>query len=242
MEMNSDTIALKRLAWVLLGAVLVMCGALVLVANTISGGSVGGWFGGLLGGNGGNITWYITRSSGLIAYLLMWLSTLWGLAVPSKLFDRLLERLFTFDLHEFLSLLALGFTGLHMLVLLFDHYEPFTITQLLIPFLSQYRPVWIAVGIVGLYLTVLVTATFYLRQRIGYKTFRVIHYLSIIGFIAVLAHSVLSGTDSDLWSVRLMYIFTGLSVVFMTVYWLALGLMNKLVPDRSQNLSASRTL
>ena len=53
--------------------------------------------------------WYVTRAAGLTAYLLVWLSTVWGLGVSSKIFDPVLQRVFTYDFHQFLSLLAIGF-------------------------------------------------------------------------------------------------------------------------------------
>jgi hypothetical protein len=111
--------------------------------------------------------WYVTRAAGLLAYLLLWLSTVWGLAIASKIFDPLLHRAFTFDAHEWLSLLALGFTILHVGVLLGDVYLPFSLAEILIPFVAPYRPFGVGLGIIGFYLTLLVTVTFYLRSRIS---------------------------------------------------------------------------
>lgn len=165
-----------------------------------------------------HVFWYVTRSAGIMAYLLLWLSTVWGLAVAAKPFDKFLPRLFTFDAHEFLSLLALGFTGVHVVALLFDSYAPFSVIQLFVPFTAEYRPVWTAMGIVGLDLAALVTVTFYLRQRIGFKTFRVLHYASFVSYIGATLHGIFSGTDSGLTSTQLMYLETGSVVVMLTGY------------------------
>ncbi len=172
--------------------------------------------------NSENVTWFITRSAGFIAYLLLWLSTAWGLALPSKIFDRLLHRTFTFDFHQYISLLSLGFLALHVLVLLVDQYLPFTWVQLFVPFLAPYRPFWVGIGVIALYLTVLVTITFYIRQRIGMKTFRYIHYSSLIAYLGATAHSLFSGTDTVLPIAQFMYAGTFLVVIFLTVYWLFL--------------------
>lgn len=168
----------------------------------------------------GHVFWFITRSAGIMAYLLLWLATVWGLAVAAKPLDRILPRLFTFDAHEFLSLLALGFTAVHVVALLFDSYDPFSIIQLFIPFAATYRPVWTALGIVGLDLAVLATVTFYLRQRIGFKTFRVLHYASFISYLGATLHGIFSGTDSALAASQLMYLETALVVVLLTIYYL----------------------
>ncbi len=162
--------------------------------------------------------WYITRAAGLTAYLLLWLSTVWGLAVTSKVFDPILQRMFTYDFHQFLSLLAIGFVILHIVVLLADQYLPFTVAQVLVPFIAPYRPVWVGVGIIGLYLTLLVTITFYIRRYIGQRSFRAIHYASFIAFLAAAAHGLFAGTDSALGSTQAMYLVTTLVAVFLTAY------------------------
>ncbi len=163
--------------------------------------------------------WYLLRSAGLVAYFLLWLSTVWGLAVAGKMFDRVLPRAFTFDAHEWLSLLAIGFTALHVGALLFDTYLPFSIVQILIPFTSTFNPLWVGVGVIALYLTLLVTVTFYLRRRIGQKAFRSIHLLSFAAYAGVTLHSLFAGTDSALLSTKLIYASTALIVGVMTILW-----------------------
>jgi predicted ferric reductase len=163
--------------------------------------------------------WYITRAAGLVAYLVLWLSVAWGLAVSSKILDNILHRSFTYDFHYFLSWLAIGFTLLHIVVLMFDKYLPYSVLQILLPFISPYRPVWVGIGVLGLYLMVLVTVTFYLRGRIGMKAFRVIHTLSLVSYLGITVHSIFSGTDSSLTSVMLLYVGTFLITVFLLAYW-----------------------
>jgi len=167
-----------------------------------------------------HIWWYISRASGLMGYLLLWFSMIWGFAVSSKIFDSVLERVFTYDFHEHLSLLSLGFVGVHALALLFDQVEPLSLIEVLFPFVSSYRPFWTGIGILAFYLSVLVTVTFYLRSRISIKTFRKIHYFSIAAYAGSLFHSLYAGTDSALTWVQWMYWGTFLSTIFFLVYWL----------------------
>jgi predicted ferric reductase len=181
----------------------------------------------LLSLDSSQVFWFITRSAGLIAYLLFWLSTVWGLAVSSKIFDRLLNRPFTFDTHGFLSLLALGFIFIHVGALLWDSYAPFSIVQLLVPFTSSYRPLAVGLGIISLYLTLIVTVSFYMRRRIGYKTSRMLHYLSFVAYIGATVHGVLAGTDTALFSTQLIYEETAVVVILLTVYWIKQLIRNK---------------
>lgn len=239
-ELNlSDGMIGKILRVMLVTLALGLVGLLIILSQTSLGAAWNRLFDSLFGASTGQMTWFITRASGILAYLLLWLSTVWGLAVSSKMFDKLVPRAFTYDAHEYLSLLAFVFTIVHVFILLGDTFMPFNLTQLLVPFISDYRPFWIGVGIIGTYLSVLVTVTFYLRRWIGQRTFRVIHYLSFAAFYGVLIHSWFAGTDTGLVATRVMYFFTGLSVIFMTVYWLVLLRLNKKnapAPPRSPTL------
>ena len=166
--------------------------------------------------------WYFTRAAGLMGYFLIWLSTAWGLVVSSKILDPIMERGFSYDFHEFLSWLGLAFIGLHVSVLMADKYLPYSIWQVLIPFLSRYRPVWVGVGIIAFYLSLLVTITFYLKQKIGMDTFRKIHYLSLVSYVGATLHDLYAGTDSVLPIANLLYKGTFLVTLFLIVYWIIL--------------------
>jgi predicted ferric reductase len=185
------------------------------------GGPVANAFGSLLGMNSQEGLWYMTRAAGLVAYLLLWLSTVWGLAVASKIFDPVLHRAFTFDVHEWLSLLAIGFTALHLGALVADQYMSFSVLQVLFPFITEYRPFWVGIGVIGMWLTLLVSVTFYLRNRIGQKAFRTIHLFSFASYASVTLHSLFAGTDSTLWSARLIYGATALVVALLSVHYFA---------------------
>jgi predicted ferric reductase len=174
----------------------------------------------MLGINTVQIWWFVTRAAGLIAYLLLWFSTVWGLAVPSKLMTPLLEQTYTFDFHQFISLLSVAFTIVHVIVLMVDQYQPFTIWQVLIPFLAPYRPFWVGVGVISFYTILLVTITFYLRSRIGMSAFRSIHELSLVGYIGATLHGLFAGTDGALPGMQIIYFGGGLLVTILTAYWL----------------------
>jgi predicted ferric reductase len=171
--------------------------------------------------------WFITRAAGLTGYFLLWLSMAWGLAIPSKIVQPVLEGTFTYDFHEYLSLLGLGFTLLHIIVLLFDNYLRFNILQLLIPFTDSYRPFWVGLGILSLYTFLVVTVTFYLRQFIGQQTFRSIHVFSLLGYLGATLHGLFAGTDSSLPITLFLYAGTFLVILFLTVYWLMMRRTDK---------------
>lgn len=201
------------LALLLTGLILLLTPAGDWLASSLS------W---LFAADSQQLWWYVTRSAGIIAYLLLWLSTAWGLAVPSRIIQPVLDQSYTFDFHQFISLLAIGFALLHILVLTLDRYLPYSTLQILIPFLSPYRPLWVGIGVISFYIILLVTITFYLRTRIGMSTFRAIHIFSLLGYLGITLHGLYAGTDSPLISTQILYKGTALIVVFLTVYWLVL--------------------
>ena len=224
---GTPTLSLVRVIVSLAATVLVVgfLLGLAVFALTPPGQAAGKWLSWFFALDTVQLWWYVTRASGLVAYLLLWFSMVLGLGVTSKFLDRLLDRVFTYDFHQFISLLSIAFVVLHVVVLMVDRYMPYSIWQVLVPFISPYRPFWVGVGVIGFYLIALVTVTFYLRSRIGMKAFRVIHYLSLISYIGATLHGFFAGTDSSLLSVMGLYASTFLVVVFLTVYWIVMGVL-----------------
>ena len=163
--------------------------------------------------------WYLSRGSAWVAFGLLWLSTMSGLLITTKLSRLWPGGPLAFDVHEHTSLLSFGFTLFHALILLGDRYINYTPVQLLLPFASaNYRPEWVGVGQLGFYLLGLVTFTFYIRRFITHKAWRLIHFLSFALFGMVVAHGLMSGTDSpSLWA-QGVYWLAGASVLFLTFY------------------------
>ncbi|MCL4559623.1 MAG: ferric reductase-like transmembrane domain-containing protein [Chloroflexi bacterium] len=231
---------IQRARWLLVvGLGLLASGIAILIANTPLGGTLGYLANILFKTDTVQAFWYMTRSAGLMAYFLLFLSSAWGLAVSSKILDNILHRTFTYDFHQFLSLLAVGFIFLHVVVLMMDQYLPFSIAQVLVPFIDPYRPLWVGIGIISFYLTILVTITFYLRSRIGMKTFRSIHGLSLVAYLGSTVHGFFSGTDSPLLATRLLYIGSFLVIVFLTSYWFLVGRNRKPLPVKSSSATST---
>lgn len=200
----------------LVGAVIVLLAAGLYALETSTGFSLTNLF----SLDSTHTWWYISRAAGLMGYLLFWLSTVWGFAISSKILDPILDRTFVYDFHEHLSLLSIGFVVLHVIVLLWETYQPLSPVEILVPFVSAYRPFWVGLGIIGFYLTLLVTITFYLRSYISMQVFRKIHYLSVVAYLFGLLHGLYSGTDSVVNWVQVLYWGTSLFTVFFGAQWL----------------------
>lgn len=163
--------------------------------------------------------WYLSRTSALAAYALLWTSMMLGILLTSKLARLWPGGPTAFELHQYTGLLGLLLAVFHAFILLGDRYIGFSLQQILVPFgAAPFKPVWVGLGQVGLYLTLVVTASFYLRRRIGQRAWRLLHGLSFLMFAMALVHGIMSGTDTtNLW-VRAMYWSSGAAVLWATVY------------------------
>ena len=162
--------------------------------------------------------WYLSRGSAFSAYLLLWLSMVLGVGITNKMAALWPGLPATIDLHQFISILGLIFAGFHGLILLGDEYINFSLTQILIPFSTSYKPILTGLGQTTFYLWGIVLASFYVRKIIGKKGWRAIHFLSFAAFAAALFHGITSGTDTSTTWAQVLYWSTGISLLFMIIY------------------------
>jgi predicted ferric reductase len=183
-----------------------------------------------IGGEAPKAFWYLSRSSAFVAYLLLWLSMVFGLVITNRMAKLWPGGPAAFELHQHVSLLAIAFALFHGLILMGDQFINVSFANVMLPFMmGSYRPIWVGLGQVGLYLSLLVTVTFYARKWLGGQRWRVIHLMSYLGFGLALTHGLLSGTDTLTIGALLMYAISGISVFFLTTYRILSGLLKNAV-------------
>lgn len=166
------------------------------------------------------VTWDVARAGGFTAYLLLVLSVAVGLALTMHWQTLRWPRLINSELHNFLSLLALVFTGVHVLAVWIDPFTRFGWAEVFLPFVSHYRPVWMAFGIVALYLGIAIGISTWVRPWIGYKWWRRLHILTLLSFLLVTIHGITTGSDTRTWWGVLIY--AGSILLVGTLLWLRL--------------------
>jgi sulfoxide reductase heme-binding subunit YedZ len=162
--------------------------------------------------------WEVSRASGLVAFVLLWLSTALGLGITSRASDPLAPRAWVFETHKFTSLLALAFVGVHALSLIPDPATDFRLAHLFLPAGAPYRPLAVALGVLAMYGLAVSAGSFYVKKRIGHRTWRALHYATFATFALALYHGVFAGTDSPLPWIRWVYIGAFWSVLGLTLY------------------------
>jgi len=179
----------------------------------------------LAAGGGPSAYWYLTRSTGAVALLLLTASVALGVADVRRLSSPSWPRFVVDGLHRYVSLLAVIFVALHVLTSVLDGFAPISITAAIIPFIGSYRPFWLGLGAVSFDLLIAVALTSILRTRVSHRAWRATHWLAYACWPIALLHTF--GTGSDARSAWLLL----LSIACVIV--VALAVLSRTLPGFS---------
>jgi sulfoxide reductase heme-binding subunit YedZ len=162
--------------------------------------------------------WYATRATGLVALLLLTTSVLLGILTAGRFASANWPRFLSQGLHRNISLLVLVFLTLHVGTTVVDTYTSIPLTAAFIPFASAYKTAWLSLGAVALDLLLALTASSLVRQRLGHRAWRRVHWLAYACWPVAVAHGLGIGTDrSSTWVLALS--IACVLVVLATAGW-----------------------
>lgn len=144
----------------------------------------------------GEAWWYVARASGIVAWLLLTVTVLWGIASSADLFGRRRRVAWLVDLHRWLGALTVAFVTLHLGALVADSYVHFAPVDLLVPFASDWKPLPVALGVVALWGLVAVQATSLAMRRLRRRTWHTVHLAGYAVFVLGSFHGITAGTDA----------------------------------------------
>ena len=159
-----------------------------------------------------NVAWIVARGAGFTAYGLLTLAVAVGLALSLKLQSVEWPRMFNNEMHNYLTLLAMVFTGVHVVAIWLDPFTHYGLGAMLLPFVSTYRPFWMGLGIIAFYLGIAIGISTLLRSRIGYARWRQFHTLTLVIYVLATLHGLFAGTDGGQWWSTIVYLASALLV------------------------------
>ena len=154
--------------------------------------------------------WFLTRASGLVAWLMLTASVLWGIVVSSGAFPKHRQPRWLLALHRWLGGLTLSFLAVHLGALLLDGYVGFGIADVTVPYATDWRPGAVALGILAMWLLVAVELTSLAMRRLPRRAWRRVHLTSYVVFWSTSLHAAFAGTDA---STRIYRIGAAISIV-----------------------------
>lgn len=178
------------------------------------------------------LLWYTTRGAGAVSLMLLSTVTALGFLSSARVEGRAWPRFLTPALHRDLALVGLVFLGLHIVTAVVDPYTHLGITAATVPFGSYYRTFWLGLGTIAFELLVAVVATSLLRQVIGARTWRAVHWSSYAAWPVAVFHGLGTGTDAfSLWLLGITTLCVAGVVVAAAYRWMY-GPRDPLLNDR----------
>lgn len=142
------------------------------------------------------LLWFASRGSGIVSLILLTAVTVLGLTSVVRWQRPSWPRFVTADLHSNLALLSVVFVGVHIVASILDPFARLGISAAVIPFESSYRPLWVGLGVISVYMAIALIVSSMLRERIGQRTWRALHWLAYAGWPLAVLHSAGSGSDA----------------------------------------------
>ena len=162
----------------------------------------------------GPFLWYATRAAGLVTLVLLTAAMVLGILNAGRFASRRWPRFLVQGLHRNLSLLALLFLALHVGTTVIDTYTSIGLPDAIVPFLSPYKRWWLGLGALASDLMITLAVTSLLRQRIGHRLWRVVHWAGYLCWPVAIVHGLGTGTDhSSRWVLALTFACVGAVLV-----------------------------
>lgn len=186
--------------------------------------------------------WYTARGAGLAALVLLTAATCLGMLMSARVPTAPAARVVMQYLHRAVASTALVVLGLHLTMILADHYAHVGVSGALVPFTAGYRAFWVGFGTLATYSFLAVAATGFLRRHMANSTraatvWRSIHLSSYAGWAMAMLHGLRSGTDSGTSWVRWLYVLCAVAFAGSIATRVVAG-----SPPRSQQLRPARHL
>ena len=175
--------------------------------------------------------WYLTRASGIVAWLMLTATVVWGVLLSTRAFPNQRRPAWLLALHRWLAGLTMSFLAIHLGALVADSYVSFDVADLTIPYASDWKPGAVALGVLSMWLLVAVQLTSLAMKRLPRPVWRGIHLTSYVAFWTTSMHAAFAGTDTSSWLYRV-----GAAVSIAAVVW---ALVYRLVARRPGRTFAS---
>ncbi len=141
------------------------------------------------------VWWYVTRASGVVAWLLLTAAVIWGVLISTDAFARHRRPAWLLDLHRWLGGLTIAFVAIHLAALVADSYTHFTLADIAIPYASPWHPGAVALGVVATWTLIAVQLTSLAIRHLPRRLWRAVHLTSYLAFWLASLHAAFAGTD-----------------------------------------------
>lgn len=154
------------------------------------------------------LTWYVTRSSGLVAFALITATVVLGVLGAERFETSARPRIHFAELHRGIALFGSALLLVHILTAVLDPFTHLGVSSLFDPFGRTYRPLYLGLGIAAFDVMVAVVITSLLRHRMSPRAWKTLHLTVYPIWVAGIIHGLGTGTDSHFLPIEVFYVAT----------------------------------
>jgi sulfoxide reductase heme-binding subunit YedZ len=140
--------------------------------------------------------WYATRGLGVVTLIVLTITVVLGILSAVRWSGESTPRFVAADLHRNLSLLGVLLLVAHVVTTVLDPYAHIGVRDVIIPVGAAYRPIWLGMGVVAAEILIAVAASSLLRDRVGPRAWRLIHWTAYASWPLSVVHGLGTGSDS----------------------------------------------
>jgi methionine sulfoxide reductase heme-binding subunit len=144
------------------------------------------------------LLWFLDRAAGLVGLVLLSGTVVLGLLTAGRAAPGGRPGFVRAALHRSISLVAVVGIAVHVVTAIVETYVDIGWLSLLVPFTSGYDRFWIGLGTLALDLLVVLTVTSLLRDRIGARAWRLVHWSAYALWPLAMAHGLGASTSDEL--------------------------------------------
>ncbi len=140
--------------------------------------------------------WYATRGLGIATLIVLTITVVLGVVTAVRWTGESTPAFVAADLHRNLSLVAMCLLAAHIVTTVLDPFAHISVRDVIIPVGAAYRPVWLGLGVVAAEVMVAVAVTSLLRERVGARMWRLIHWAAYASWPLAVVHGLGTGSDA----------------------------------------------
>jgi methionine sulfoxide reductase heme-binding subunit len=149
---------------------------------------------------GSQSLWLVSRGSGLVLLVIFSAVMVLGVATRTGSKASRWPRFAVAELHRSVSLFAVAALALHVITAILDPFVAIGWVATVLPFASHYERFAIGLGALAIDVGGAVLITSLLRNRLGQRTWRAVHYLAYLAWPFAFLHAIRAATyDMHIW-------------------------------------------
>jgi predicted ferric reductase len=160
--------------------------------------------------------WMAARATGIVSLLLLAALIVFGILLSHPEQSRWKQAKRIFPWHESLWVFVMAFLAVHVVSIVLDRYAGVGVVGALVPGLSEYRSVPVAMGVIAMYATLITVLTARFTSLLPAGMWLKLHRLSAVVLALAWGHGVLAGTDTV--ALRAVYWGIAIAVVGAAAY------------------------